>query len=234
MIVNNVNESLKRVLDIIFSTGLLLLFSPFFIATAVLIKLNSKGPIFYSQERLTKHERPFRILKFRTMPVDAEKCSGPLWASEEDGRTDLLGNFLRLTRIDELPQLINILKGDMSLIGPRPERACFVEKFKTQGLPYYECRHAIRTGWMSYSHVVHPNLAIEQIASRTESDLYYIANWSIGLELWIVKAVFCMAFPIALKSFQMVWIQLISMPRGVWGKLFPNIPAYLPNTAFDE
>jgi putative colanic acid biosynthesis UDP-glucose lipid carrier transferase len=193
--------------------------------------MNSDGPIFYSQERLTKHERPFRILKFRTMPVDAEKCSGPLWASEEDGRTDLLGNFLRLTRIDELPQLINILKGDMSLIGPRPERACFVEKFKTQGLPHYEDRHLIRSGWMSYSHVVHPNLAIDQIASRTESDLYYITNWSIGLELWIVKAVFCMAFPIAFRSFSMVGMQLKGMPKSLWGKLFPSTPPRLARTS---
>ena len=174
----------KRIEDIIVAGAMLLVTSPFFLIIAFLIWNTDKGPIFYTQERLTKDGKIFRIYKFRTMIVDAEKKSGPVKAGEKDPRILPVGRFLRATRMDELPQLLNILKGDMSLVGPRPERPFFVEKFKEE-IPRYMIKHQVRpglTGWAQGNGY----RGDTSIIKRIEHDLYYIENWTLGLDFKIM------------------------------------------------
>jgi lipopolysaccharide/colanic/teichoic acid biosynthesis glycosyltransferase len=199
---SRVNEAYKRFFDILFSLFFLILLAiPFFII-ALLIKMNSPGPVFYLQERVTKDERRFNIMKFRTMPLDVEQRSGPVWALEEDVRTDGWGKFLRITRIDELPQLFNMLKGDMSFIGPRPERSYFVEHFKQSKVPGYERRHQVRTGLMGYAQVKNPLLTMQEIDQKTEYDLHYIENWIPSLDLWVIQQTFGYVIPITKRAFR--------------------------------
>jgi Undecaprenyl-phosphate glucose phosphotransferase len=174
----------KRVLDTSIAATALLLFSPFFAAIALAIRLSERGPIYYRQTRMGLDGRPFEILKFRTMQVGAEDETGPTWASPDDPRRTRVGAFLRRTSLDELPQLINILRGEMSLVGPRPERPEFVREFKEK-FPQYMLRHRVRAGLTGWAQV-HGWRGNTSLTKRIEYDLYYIENWSLSLDLKIL------------------------------------------------
>lgn len=174
----------KRALDLCVSGLGLIVLSPFMLLVALLIKLESKGPAFYTQVRVGLDGKPFHMIKFRSMRPDAEQASGPVWATADDPRKTRLGSFLRATSIDELPQLINVLVGEMSLVGPRPERPVFVEQFR-QVVPRYMERHkekAGMTGWAQVNGLRGDTSIIE----RTKYDLYYIENWSLLFDLKII------------------------------------------------
>jgi len=178
------NRFLKRVIDVFVSVAGLGLLSPVFLIVAIFIKRDSSGPIFFSQERITEGGKIFKVYKFRTMCQDAEKSTGPVFVKKDDERCTKLGKFLRKTNIDELPQLFNVLKGEMSLVGPRPERPYFVEQFKSD-IPRYMSRHHIKsgiTGWAQV-HGLRQNTLIEE---RVKYDLYYAENWSTWLDLKII------------------------------------------------
>jgi Undecaprenyl-phosphate glucose phosphotransferase len=174
----------KRAMDVVVSSALLLLLALPFALIALLIKLTSKGRVLYKQERMGLDSKPFLIYKFRSMYQDAEKETGPVWASSDDPRRTPLGRFLRRFSIDELPQLVNVLKGDMSLVGPRPERPSFVQEFK-QKIPQYMLRHKVKSGMTGWAQVNgwRGNTSIEK---RIEHDLYYIQNWSLTLDVKIL------------------------------------------------
>jgi len=158
---------------------------------ALLIKLTSKGPIFYSHERVSLDGRPFRIYKFRSMRTDAEK-NGAKFAVKDDPRVTPIGKFLRRTSLDELPQLINVLKGEMSLVGPRPERPVFIDEFK-QKIPKYMLRHKVRAGLTGWAQVNgwRGNTSVER---RIEYDLYYVENWSLMFDVKILLMTFFKTF----------------------------------------
>jgi exopolysaccharide biosynthesis polyprenyl glycosylphosphotransferase len=182
------NRLLKRLMDIILSGTALILFTPVFLVLAILVKTDSPGPIFFRQQRIGEDGRRFFIYKFRTMRVGAEASTGPVWAKENDPRRTKLGAFLRSSNLDELPQFWNVLKGDMSLVGPRPERPFFVSQFK-EDIPRYMARHSIRSGITGWAQVngLRGNTSIEE---RTKFDLYYIENWSLVLDLKILFMTF--------------------------------------------
>lgn len=182
------NQMLKRCEDVVGSLFGLLLLSPLFAVIALLIKRSSPGPVFYRQKRCGENGRTFTIYKFRTMRLDAEKETGPVWAVENDPRRTALGAFLRRTNIDELPQLFNVLRGDMSLIGPRPERPHFVEKFK-EDIDRYMWRHVSRPGMTGWAQVngLRGNTSI---AERIKYDLYYLENWSLSFDFKILIRTF--------------------------------------------
>jgi exopolysaccharide biosynthesis polyprenyl glycosylphosphotransferase len=180
---NPAEELLKRSMDLVGSLALLLLSSPVLLLVAALIPLTSKGSAWFRQERVGTNGKPFHILKFRTMVADAEQHSGPVLASESDPRITPLGRFLRATRIDELPQLFNVLKGDMSLVGPRPERAFFVEQFERE-FPAYELRHAVKPGLTGLAQVV--GRYSTTVERKLHFDLLYIYNYSLLLDLKIL------------------------------------------------
>ena len=163
-----------------------LLFSlPIVIVTAILIKLDSRGPIFYKQERVGKNGRPFTLTKFRSMRVDAEK-SGPVWASKGDDRTTRVGRIIRKVRVDEIPQFWNILRGQMSFVGPRPERPHFVAQL-AQEIPYYEQRHLIAPGLTGWAQIKYPyGSSIEDARQKLQYDLFYIKNYSLILDAIII------------------------------------------------
>ncbi len=176
--------AVKRVTDIVGSAIALILLSPLMLLIALLIKLDSPGPVFYVQERMGLDAKPFKMLKFRSMRTDAEAETGPVWASPNDPRRTRLGAFIRRFSLDELPQLINVLIGDMSLVGPRPERPVFVEQFK-RSIPRYMDRHREKaglTGWAQINGLRGDTSIIE----RTKYDLWYIENWSLLLDLKIL------------------------------------------------
>jgi Undecaprenyl-phosphate glucose phosphotransferase len=180
------NELVKRAVDFMLATSMLLVLSPLFVLIALVIKLSSRGPVFYRQERMSLDGRTFFVWKFRTMKVGAEDETGAVWASPDDPRRTGLGAWLRRTSLDELPQLFNVLRGEMSLVGPRPERPVFIQQFR-QNIPKYMLRHKVRagmTGWAQV-HGLRGNTSVEQ---RIRYDLYYIENWSLGLDfkiLWL-------------------------------------------------
>lgn len=179
-----VGRIVKRGIDIAFSAGVLILLSPIFLLVALGVKLSSPGPILYRQLRMGLNGHQFEILKFRSMPVDVEKGSGPVWAKSGEARATGFGSFLRRSSLDELPQFLNVLKGDMSVVGPRPERPYFIEDFKNR-VPRYMLRHKMKagiTGWAQV-HGLRGNTSIEK---RIEYDLYYIQHWSLGLDLRIM------------------------------------------------
>ncbi|HHX43892.1 MAG TPA: undecaprenyl-phosphate glucose phosphotransferase [Chloroflexi bacterium] len=184
--------TLKRTMDIVVSAAGLTVLSPFMLLTALLIKLTSPGPVFYAQERVGLDGRPFPMLKFRSMRVDAESSTGPVWATPDDPRRTALGTFLRKTSIDELPQLINVLIGDMSLVGPRPERPVFVEQFK-QVVPRYMERHQEKAGMTGWAQV-NGLRGDTSIVERTKYDLYYIENWSLLFDIKILVRTILNAF----------------------------------------
>jgi exopolysaccharide biosynthesis polyprenyl glycosylphosphotransferase len=175
--------TVKRIMDMILSAIGLVFLSPFMLLAALLVKLDSPGPVFYTQERMGLDAIPFKIIKFRTMRIDAEE-EGPGWTTPNDPRKTKLGVFLRRFNIDELPQLINVLVGDMSLVGPRPERPVYVEQFR-QIIPRYMDRHREKAGLTGWAQV-NGLRGDTSIGERTKYDLWYIENWSIALDLKII------------------------------------------------
>ncbi len=176
--------TVKRVIDVVGSAITLVIISPVIMLLAVLIKLDSPGPVFYAQERMGLDGKSFMMLKFRSMRADAEADTGPVWATVNDTRRTRLGAFIRRFSIDELPQFINVLIGQMSLVGPRPERPVFVEQFQ-QSIPRYMDRHREKagiTGWAQVNGLRGDTSIIE----RTKYDLWYIENWSVSLDLRIM------------------------------------------------
>jgi exopolysaccharide biosynthesis polyprenyl glycosylphosphotransferase len=174
----------KRAMDLLISGVGLVLLSPFLLFVALLIRLESKGPVFYTQLRVGLDGKPFHMIKFRSMRVDAEENTGPVWATEDDPRKTKLGTLLRRTSLDELPQLINVLLGEMSIVGPRPERPVFVEQFRNV-VPRYMDRHQEKagiTGWAQVNGLRGDTSIIE----RTKYDLYYIENWSLLFDIKII------------------------------------------------
>lgn len=179
-----INAVIKRVIDVAISgAAAITLVIPGSII-ALIIKLTSPGPIFYRQERMGLDGRPFTVFKFRSMRPDAEEISGPIWARDDDPRCTPVGRFLRRTDLDELPQIWNVLKGDMSVVGPRPERPFFVDQFKHR-FPQYMLRHKVKAGITGWAQVNgwRGNTSLEK---RIEFDLYYIENWSVSLDLKIM------------------------------------------------
>lgn len=176
---------IKRALDVVGASLGLLFLSPFFLVIAVAIKVRGgRGPVLYAQDRVTLDGHHFSVYKFRTMKEDAEVASGPVWASENDPRRTSLGVFLRKYNLDEFPQLINVVRGDMSLVGPRPERPHFVEQFKTK-IPNYMLRHRVKSGLTGWAQV-HGWRGNTSLEKRIEFDLYYIENWSLMLDFKIL------------------------------------------------
>jgi len=183
-----VEQLLHRGLDIFASLLLLLLTLPLMLVVALAIKLDSRGPIFYRQERVGRHHRRFNILKFRSMTVDAERPGVAVWAKVGDSRVTRVGRLIRLTRIDEIPQAINILRGDMSFVGPRPERPVFVEEL-TSTIPHYADRAAVRPGLTGWAQVRYAyGASIEDARNKLSYDLWYIENRSLWLDLRIILA----------------------------------------------
>jgi len=183
---HGMNSALKRVIDVGLSAAALATLSAPMAAIALLVRYSSPGPVLYRQERMGLDGRPFTVYKFRSMHNQAEADTGPVWAKDNDPRRTLLGSWLRRFNLDELPQLWNVLRGDMSLVGPRPERPYFVEKFKHR-FPQYMLRHKVKAGMTGWAQVNgwRGNTSIEK---RIEFDLYYIENWSVALDfriLWL-------------------------------------------------
>lgn len=176
-------DLIKRIIDFTISLLMLVVTSPIMIITAILVKLTSKGPVFYKQVRITKDQHEFNILKFRTMGATAEKDSGPVLASANDARVTPIGKYLRSLRIDELPQLLNVLKGDMSLVGPRPERPFFVDQFVKEN-KYYDLRHNIRAGITGFAQVY--GKYASDFSSKLNFDLLYIQKYSLLFDIKIL------------------------------------------------
>ncbi len=174
----------KRIMDVVVSAVAIICLSPLFLVLALGVKLTSKGPVFYRQERMGYDGQRFIILKFRSMVVDAEKETGAVWARENDPRTTRIGAFMRRWNLDELPQFFNVLKGEMSLVGPRPERPVFIEKFKNE-IPRYMLRHKVKTGITGWAQV-NGYRGRTSLQKRLEYDLYYIENWSLWFDIKIL------------------------------------------------
>ena len=178
---NTVNIVIKRIMDVIGAVCAIILFSPIMLFVAILIKATSPGPIIYSQERVGLHSKTFRMYKFRSMEVKEEKNG---WTKKNDPRVTPIGKIIRKLSIDELPQLYNVLIGNMSLVGPRPERPFFVEKFREE-IPRYMVKHQVRPGMTGWAQVKGYR-GDTSIRKRIDCDLYYIENWSIGLDIKIL------------------------------------------------
>lgn len=178
------NKNLKAFEDYLLASIFLVLLSPLMFLIAIIIKLTSDGPVLYKQERLSWNNKPFSILKFRSMPGDVEKESGPVWAQAGENRATTFGAFLRKTSLDELPQLYNVLRGEMSLVGPRPERPVFIEQYKDD-IPYYMKKHLVKAGLTGWAQV-NGWRGNTSLSTRIEHDLYYIENWSIWFDIKII------------------------------------------------
>ena len=176
-------QVLKRIEDVLISGFMLLITSPFFLIIALLIKCTDRGPVFYTQTRLTLNGKEFPIYKFRTMVVDAEKKSGPVKAGDKDPRILPVGHFLRATRLDELPQLLNILKGDMSLVGPRPERP-ELATIITKNIPEFEYRLKVKAGLTGYAQIYGKYCTTSY--DKLKLDITYIRNYSIWMDLKLI------------------------------------------------
>jgi exopolysaccharide biosynthesis polyprenyl glycosylphosphotransferase len=178
------NRLAKRVFDAVFSAAVLLALLPLLLVIAAAVRLGSRGPVFYRQERMGLDGRRFQMLKFRTMEVDAEAQTGPVWARPADQRRTRLGAFLRRLSLDELPQFWNVLRGDMSVVGPRPERPVFVDRFR-QTVPGYMLRHKVKSGITGWAQVngLRGNTSLEK---RIQYDIDYIERWSVWLDLKII------------------------------------------------
>ncbi|MGM0443112.1 MAG: sugar transferase [Fibrobacterota bacterium] len=176
----------KRLFDIIISLLILVPFAPVWLLVAALVKITDPGPAVYSQERIGQNGKPFTMMKFRSMYVDAESKSGPQWATDNDPRITPFGRFMRKTRLDEIPQLINVLKGDMSFVGPRPERKYFIDKLKEE-IPWYVKRLKMKPGITGWAQVKHKyDETIEDVKTKVMYDLYYFENMSLLLDLKII------------------------------------------------
>ena len=181
---NTFNMIIKRIFDVFASILCIILFSPVMLLTAVLVKATSRGPLIFKQERVGLHNKPFQMYKFRSMAVQTETEEKKGWTTRNDPRVTRIGRFIRKTSIDELPQLFNVLKGDMSLVGPRPERPQYVEKFREE-IPRYMVKHQVRPGMTGWAQV-NGYRGNTSIRKRIEHDIYYIENWSVGLDLKIL------------------------------------------------
>ncbi len=181
-----VRDTIKRLFDLVISAAMLVVTLPIMALAALLIKLESPGPVLYRQERVGQGGNNFTILKFRSMGVDAEKDGKPRWAGQNDSRVTLTGRFIRRTRIDELPQIFNVFFGDMSFVGPRPERPYFVQDL-TQKIPYYGVRHTVKPGITGWAQVRYAYGATDEDAMhKLQYDLYYVKNHSLFLDLMIL------------------------------------------------
>ncbi len=178
------NQVVKRAFDLISAGIILLVVSPVLAVIALAVKLSSPGPVLYRQERIGLDGESFALLKFRSMRTDAERATGPVWTQKDDPRATRIGRFLRRFSLDELPQLLNVLKGDMSIVGPRPERPHFVRQF-TDEVPRYRERHRVKTGMTGWAQVngLRGNAPITE---RTQYDIYYVENWSLVFDLKII------------------------------------------------
>lgn len=185
---SDINEKyyrfVKRSMDIAGSIFALILSMPLMLIVAILIKLTSPGPVFYKQERCTKNNKVFWLYKFRSMPDNIENGNGPKWGKTDDPRCNNFGRFLRILLIDELPQLVNVLNGDMSLVGPRPERPFFIEKFR-KSIKDYDSRHNIKAGLTGWAQI-NGYRGNTSIVKRIEHDLFYMENRSIIFDLKII------------------------------------------------
>ena len=183
---NGLRDTVKRGFDLAASGILLLATSPVIAVTALLIKLDSPGPLFYRQERVGEGGRNFDVCKFRSMRVDAEQAGKPVWATNNDDRTTRVGKIIRKVRIDELPQIFNVFRGDMSFVGPRPERPFFVKQL-AQEIPYYEARHSIKPGITGWAQVRYPyGASVEDAKEKLQYDLYYVKNHSLFLDIMVL------------------------------------------------
>lgn len=181
---NTFNALIKRLTDIMGAIICIIIFSPIMLTSAVLVKMTSKGPLIFKQERVGLHNKPFQMYKFRTMYVQTEEEEKKGWTQKNDPRVTSVGRFLRKTSLDEFPQLFNVLKGDMSLVGPRPERPQYVEKFREE-IPRYMIKHQVRPGMTGWAQV-NGYRGDTSIRKRIEHDLYYIENWTLGLDIKIL------------------------------------------------
>jgi lipopolysaccharide/colanic/teichoic acid biosynthesis glycosyltransferase len=176
----------KRVFDLVVGAALLLLLTPLFITVAILIKLTSPGPIFFVQDRVGRQKRPFRFIKFRTMVQDAERDTGPRWSGAGDPRVTRVGRILRKLRLDELPNLLSVLRGEMSLVGPRPERPELV-RVLARDIPFYRTRLILRPGLTGWAQVNHPyGDSVADAVEKLEYDLYYLKHRSMPFDLRIL------------------------------------------------
>ena len=183
---STLSKAAKRSLDLLVSTILLILSTPFFLLTAAAVKLDSRGPVFFSQERVGKHGRPFMLHKFRSMCENAEKESGPVWAGENDPRITRVGRIIRKVRLDELPQLWNVFNGEMTFVGPRPERQHFVQELKNK-IPYYNERFSVKPGVTGWAQIKYGYGATEDDAlEKLKYDLYYIKHMTVVMDLLII------------------------------------------------
>lgn len=181
---NTLNWMVKRAVDIAGSVFGIVLFSPVMLLAALLVRFTSSGPVIFRQERVGLHNKSFYMYKFRTMEVQKESAEKGAWTVRDDPRVTKVGRFLRKTSIDELPQFFNILKGDMSLVGPRPERPLFVEKFKEE-IPRYMIKHQVRPGLTGWAQI-HGYRGDTSIRKRIEYDIFYIENWTLGMDIKIM------------------------------------------------
>ncbi len=179
------NGAAKRTMDLVLSAGGLAVLLPLFAVIGLLIKAAGRGPVLYAQERIGRDGRRFRMLKFRTMVADAEQRSGPIPAARSDPRVTPIGRFLRRTSLDELPQLLNVLRGEMSLVGPRPERPVFIAGL-AQEIPDYLRRQRVKSGMTGWAQIHGLRGGDSSMDERVRCDLYYIENWSLGLDLRIL------------------------------------------------
>ncbi len=181
---NTLNWVTKRFVDIVGSAAGLVLISPIMLLTALAVKLSSPGPIIFKQERIGLHNKPFWMYKFRTMEIQKESAEKRAWTVKDDPRVTKIGKFLRRTSLDEFPQLYNILRGDMSLVGPRPERPLFVEKFREE-IPRYMIKHQVRPGLTGWAQI-NGYRGDTSIRKRIDYDIFYIENWTMGLDIKIL------------------------------------------------
>lgn len=186
---SQIHTRIKRIFDLSMAIIIGVITLPIMAIAAIIVKLESPGPIIYSQERVGEHNKEFRVHKFRSMRNDAEK-DGAKWAQKNDPRVTKFGNIMRKTRIDELPQLLNVIKGEMSFIGPRPERMVFIKELEKQ-IPYYNLRHMVKPGLTGWAQVMYPyGASVEDARRKLEYDLYYIKHHSLYLDMVIMILTF--------------------------------------------
>jgi Undecaprenyl-phosphate glucose phosphotransferase len=189
---NTMNSLIKRVMDIFISIVGIVITTPIMLGVAIAVKTTSKGPLIYKQERVGLHNERFMMYKFRSMKVQEVAEEKKAWTTKDDPRVTAVGKFIRKTSLDELPQLFNILKGDMSVVGPRPERPFFVEKFKEE-IPRYMIKHQVRPGLTGWAQV-NGYRGDTSIIKRIEYDLFYIENWTISFDIKIMFLTFFKGF----------------------------------------
>jgi exopolysaccharide biosynthesis polyprenyl glycosylphosphotransferase len=185
---SRLQEAIKRVFDLVFATVGLILSLPIMLAVAAAVRLESRGPVIYRQVRVGRMNRNFDVLKFRSMVENAEGANGAQWAAENDPRVTRIGQFLRKYRLDELPQFFNVIRGEMSFVGPRPERPCFVDELR-QTIPYYDERHSVRPGITGWAQVRYRyGATVEDSFNKLEYDLFYLKNMSLAFDTAIIFA----------------------------------------------